>query len=242
MTEKEIRKKVVEEAKKWLGVKEGSLEHRQLVDLYNSLLPLPRGYKVKYTDSWCDLYVSVIAYLAGVDQLIGRECGCEEHIKIFKKLGIWEENGSITPKEADIILYNWDDNTQPNDGYADHIGWVTEVNTATGMMKVIEGNYSDQVKIRNIAIGDGRIRGYARPNYAAMAEEETMDYQNLGWNHDGTGWWYATGHSKGQYHKNNAVRINDKLYFFDTEGYCVRPTKIVCESGGAMQYIYGERV
>ena len=68
------------------------------------------------------------------------------------------------------------------------------------------------------------------------------DYENLGWNKDKKGWWYAYGHNKGEYHINNAVRIDGKLYFFDTDGYCVYPTKIECDSKGAMLYIYGEKV
>ena len=74
------------------------------------------------------------------------------------------------------------------------------------------------------------------------------DYELLGWNKDDNGWWYATGHNKGQFHQNNAVRIyNEKtgvneLFFFDTEGYCVVPTKIECDERGAMKYIYGDRI
>mgnify|MGYP006924823785 CR=1 FL=1 len=26
---------------------------KKIIDSYNKLDPLPRGYKVKYTDSWC---------------------------------------------------------------------------------------------------------------------------------------------------------------------------------------------
>lgn len=58
--------------------------------------------------------------------MIGRECGCEQHVKIFQSMGIWIENGTIVPKPGDIILYNWDQSYQPNNGYSDHIGFRTE--------------------------------------------------------------------------------------------------------------------
>ncbi len=93
----------------------------------------------------------------------------EEHIAIFKKKGIWTDDGRITPEPGYIITYNWNDSTQPNDGYADHIGLVESVSGNT--ITVIEGNYEDQVKRRSIPVGWGYIRGYAMPAYS----EETID-------------------------------------------------------------------
>lgn len=66
-------------------------------------------------------------------------------------------------------------------------------------------------------------------------------YARTGWIKDQVGWWYAFGYSKGQFHKNNAVRINNKLYFFDTEGYCVHP-QILTNDKGELIKITGERV
>ncbi len=136
----------------------------EIIDLYNSTKPLPRGYAVKYSDEWCDTFVSACGIKAGCSDLIGRECGCEQHVNIFKQMGIWIEDGTITPKAGDIILYNWDTNSQSNNGYSDHIGIVESVNGYT--ITVIEGNMSERVGRRNIRIGHGNIRGYARPRYA----------------------------------------------------------------------------
>lgn len=86
-------------------------------------------------------------------------------MKIFKQKGIWIEDGTITPKPGDIILYNWDDNTQPNDGYSDHIGYVESVSGNT--ITTIEGNKGEAVARRTLNIGNGNIRGYARPKYAS---------------------------------------------------------------------------
>lgn len=96
----------------WIGFSEANGKFKQIIDLYNSHKPLARGYAVKYTDEWCDTTVSAAAIKAGAVDLIGTECGCEEHVKIFKNKGIWIEDGTITPQPGDIIVYNWDDNTQ----------------------------------------------------------------------------------------------------------------------------------
>lgn len=149
----------------WIGYSEANGKHKQIIDLYNSHKPLARGYEVKYTDEWCDTTVSAAGIKAGAVDLIGTECGCEQHVKIFQSKGIWIEDGTITPKAGDIILYNWDDSTQPNDGYSDHIGYVESV--SGGIIKIIEGNKGEAVAIREIPVGWGYIRGFARPKYAS---------------------------------------------------------------------------
>lgn len=147
----------------WLGYSEANGKYKQIIDLYNSHKPLARGYAVQYDDEWCDTTVSAAAIKAGAVDLIGTECGCEQHVKIFKNKGIWIEDGTITPKPGDIILYNWDDGTQPNDGYSDHIGYVESVSGNT--ITCIEGNKGEAVARRTLKVGNGNIRGYARPKY-----------------------------------------------------------------------------
>lgn len=140
------------------------IDKRKVIDTYNSHKPLAQGYAVKYTDSWCDTFLSYLFItLNAVDLIGGTECGVERHIQLFKKAGIWEEDGNVTPTPGAIICYNWDDGTQPNDGWADHIGIVKSVLGTN--VTVIEGNYNDQVTERQIPVGWGYIRGYAFPDY-----------------------------------------------------------------------------
>lgn len=162
-------KNVLDVARGWLGYSEANGKHKEIVDVYNSHKPLARGYKAKYTSAWCDIFVSACAIKAGAVDLIGTEVGCEKHIAIFKKKGIWIEDGRVTPKVGDIILFNWDDSTQGNDGSADHIGLVEQVNGKT--IVCIEGNIDNKVARRTINVGWGYIRGYARPKYAAEKTE-----------------------------------------------------------------------
>lgn len=149
----------------WVGYSESNGKYKKIIDLYNSHKPLARGYKLKYTDEWCDGTISAAAIACNATDIIGTEVGCEEHVKIFKRLGIWIEDGRITPRKGDIILFNWDKNSQPNDGYSDHIGVVEKVSGNT--ITTIEGNKSRAVGRRTLKVGAGNIRGYARPKYKA---------------------------------------------------------------------------
>ena len=162
----------------WIGYNEFNGKYKQIIDLYNSHKPLARGYKVQYDDEWCDTCVSAAAIKAGAVDLVGTECGCEEHIKIFQSKGIWIEDGTITPKPGYIILYNWGDSTQPNDGYSDHIGYVESV--SGGKITAIEGNKGGAVARRVITVGNGNIRGYAAPKYAESSAAGSTTPENSG--------------------------------------------------------------
>ena len=157
------RDRILRAAASLVGVRGGSAAHHQLVNDYNSVRPLPVGYAVKNSDDWCDIFVTTVFQREGLSGLIGRECGVERHIQIFKRLGIWNEDGSSTPKAGDIITFNWDQNSQPNNGFADHIGIVESV--SNGFIHTIEGNSNDQVRRNTYRIGHGNIRGFATPRY-----------------------------------------------------------------------------
>lgn len=155
---------ILNKARSYIGVVQGDSKHKAIVNKYNSVKPLPVGYIVKYSDDWCDTFITTLAIETGAVDILGRECGVQRHIDIFKKLGIWIEDGRITPKPGDIITFNWDDWTQSNDGFADHIGIVESVKN--GQITTIEGNTDRACKRRTYQIGNGFIRGYARPKYS----------------------------------------------------------------------------
>jgi len=157
------RDRVLRAAANLVGVTAGSAAHLQLVSDYNSVKPLPVGYTVKNSDDWCDVFVTTVFQREGLSHLIGRECGVERHIQIFKRLGIWNENGLTTPKAGDIITFNWDQNSQQNDGWADHIGIVESVQN--GIIHTIEGNSNGAVRRQVYRVGHGNIRGFATPRY-----------------------------------------------------------------------------
>ena len=150
-------------AQSYLGVEMGSAEHKKIVDAYNSVNPKPVGYTVKYSDDWCDVFVTTVFQQAGLSSLIGRECGVQRHIGIMQQKGVWQ--GKVLPKAGDVITFDWD-----GGGFADHIGIVESVKD--GVVTTIEGNSSTygssartKVKRNTYNWNASYIKGYARPNY-----------------------------------------------------------------------------
>lgn len=158
------RSSVVNQAKAWLGKKESNGSHKEIIDIYNDHKPLARGYKMKYTDSWCAAFVSAVAIKCGYTAIIPTECGCEQMIELFKGLGEWQENDAYKPSAGDVIFYDWDDSgSGDNTGWTDHVGIVEKVSGNT--ITVIEGNKGDAVARRTIQVNGVTIRGYGVPKY-----------------------------------------------------------------------------
>ena len=164
--EKARRLEVIQAAESWLGVKEGFAGHEELVQIYNSHRPLAQGYEISTTDSWCAAFVSVAAIQTDNTHIIPTECGCERQIGLWKELGRWVEDDNYVPLPGDLIYYAWDEGWIFGDctGWADHVGIV--VGTAGPFIKVIEGNYGDQVGYHTVMIGNYQIRGFALPDYS----------------------------------------------------------------------------
>lgn len=172
MTEQEIRKKVVDTAKKYVGLKEKDAKHKEILSVYNNHKPLARSYAVQLSDAWCATFVSAVSIMCDLTDIMPTECGCQKMIELYQKLGRWKEDESYVPTTGDVIMYDWqDDGKGDNKGVADHVGIVVSVKNGT--IKVIEGNISDSVGYRNIAVNGKNIRGYCLPNYASKATEKT---------------------------------------------------------------------
>lgn len=174
--------KVVKQAQSWMGLKESNGTHKEIIDVYNSHKPLARGYKVKYTDSWCATFVSAVAIKLGYTSIIPTECSCPKMIELFKGLGCWVENENRTPNTGDIIFYDWeDDGKGDNIGNSDHVGIVEKV--SNGKITVIEGNYSDSVKRRVLDVNGKYIRGYGVPKYSkkTTSSEPAKSNNVLSW-------------------------------------------------------------
>ena len=77
MTESELRHQVVAQAEYWLGRKESDMSHRVIIDVYNSIVPLPRGYRMTYYDPWCAAFVSAVAQACNMTKWIFPECACD---------------------------------------------------------------------------------------------------------------------------------------------------------------------
>lgn len=170
------RSEIVALAQSWVGLKESDGSHKKIIDIYNTLNPLPRGHKLKYTDLWCAGTTSALAIVCKATDIIPVECSCSKLIELAKKMGIWVEADDYVPKPGDFMHYDWQDNGKgDNTGNPDHIGIVEKVAGQT--ITVIEGNYSNAVKRRKIAVNGKYIRGYIVPKYDAEAVISVKEWQ-----------------------------------------------------------------
>ena len=53
MTETELRQKVVDTASAWLGTRENTVKHLEMLAIYNAQRPLPRGRRMLSSWPWC---------------------------------------------------------------------------------------------------------------------------------------------------------------------------------------------
>jgi len=191
MTELELRKLFVDTLRGYLGAREGDARHRELIDYYNSMTVLPRGYKMTYTADWCVATAVAIGVKLGLEEIILPECSCSRQIIQYKSLDRFVEGPGFRPQIGDFIVYDWHDDNDP-----DHWGTVAEVEGDT--LVIIEGNMGDRVDTRVISTDDPRIHGYCLPDYASKAAHEPesrlfADVRNDAWYADAVAYCASLG-------------------------------------------------
>lgn len=141
-------------ALQFVGIKQGSTKHKEIINGYNNgVKPLPRSYRVTYSDSWCATFVSYIMLKCGAINA-PYECSCY----YMKKKATTNKQIVKTPKINDLIIYDWN-----NNGTLDHVGIITEI--SGNVLTVVEGNKSKQVGVRTINKNSFEIDCYIRvPN------------------------------------------------------------------------------
>lgn len=157
--------KLVSNAKNYIGLNEYDGSYKLLIDTYNKLDPLPEGYKVKYTDSWCAAGLTAIFILSGMRQLVPAECGVQRMYEKGKDAGCKEVNCCGDALPGDIIFYDWN-----KDGFRDHVGIIE--NIIGSVFTVIECNYNDRVGRRVINKKSPTINGIMRPAYDEYKEQD----------------------------------------------------------------------
>lgn len=152
----------------WYGVREGTAEHLAILKEYNSITPLPRGYRVTKSDAWCAAFVSACAHAVGIPaDMWAYECSCSRQVAIWTKLGRWVEDDNHAPEIGDLVYYDWTDTGNgDNRGAPNHVGLVVEIHGDT--VTVLEGNKGGAVGVRYITRGQRYIRGYAVPDWEAI--------------------------------------------------------------------------
>lgn len=178
VTEAQLREKVVAIMRGWIGCKQGDNVHRSIIDTYNSIRPLPMGYRLSYSEAWCAATVSAAGYLAGMQEIIFPHMNCGSLVALFKKASRWVEDDAYVPKPGDLPIYDWSDNGVGDcTAHASHVGMVEWCDGK--QFAVIEGNMgSGHVCGRRIMNVNGRyIRGFCCPDYKSLAtaEEEELE-------------------------------------------------------------------
>lgn len=181
MTESQIRAKVVDIMRGWLGGTMGSSIHRDILAIYNAYRPLPRGYTIKVSDAYCAVTVSAAWIKAGCASIAPIECSVPYMVDIARNKGVWVESDSYVPKPGDAIVYDWDDGSgyadYDNHNSPDHVGMVERVED--GLITAIEGNMGNGYVGRRRTPVNGRyIRGFICPKYSTLATEEDKPNTN----------------------------------------------------------------
>lgn len=169
MTEKAIRQKVADTALSLLGIKEGTAEYlERIVGVYNSQDKLPRGHRLTAADPSCAATVTVIGIMLGISHIILPECSCSKMIELYERDDRWMEADDYVPGLGDVVMYDWDAVKGECTGVPEHTGMI--VGKKGNTLMVLEGNYGNQVKIREICVEYIKVRGYCLPDYASLVQ------------------------------------------------------------------------
>ncbi|MBR6646764.1 MAG: CHAP domain-containing protein [Clostridia bacterium] len=108
---------------------------------------------------WCACFVSWCANECGyIDYgIIPKFAGCGNGASWFQERGQWLDC-SQEPLPGMIIFFDWE-----SDGIYDHVGIVYKVED--GKVYTVEGNASDECKMKQYDLGYNGIVGYGMPDY-----------------------------------------------------------------------------
>lgn len=167
MTEEIIRQNLISKSQEYIGLTICDERHMDILNTYNSNVPLPRGFAVQPNNKWCATFVTAMEIKENMVDLIGGgECGCGELVNIAKEMGIFFRKPFI-PKIGDIIMYDFD-----LDGWSDHTGFVESCDG--NLIKTIEGNVQNTVLERVIDYSDKVILGFIAPDYASKEFDDSV--------------------------------------------------------------------
>lgn len=166
-TEREARLDYALECTRWAGAKEGSAEHKEFLEWYIMIDPLPRGYRMTAKDPWCAAFLCAMAWKKGYRNW-NFECSCSRLQEMAKADGIWRDKNYV-PQVGDWMVF---DLSKPW-GKGDHIGVVTGVEGRR--VTSCEGNFSDSVKNRlDLGVGDERICGYICNDFFELVDNRNL--------------------------------------------------------------------
>ena len=160
---------MINTARQYIGINE--FQKKQLMDYYNSkvypLIDNDRKYKIQPNANWCAMFCSVIAHKIGrTKDNFPFEVSVFYMTRNAKRMGIF----TTDLKKAqvnDLVVYDW-----KADGTLNHVGILQEI--GTDYIKVLEGNYSNTVKVRTVKMPNSEVYGYIKLNIGNDADIEQL--------------------------------------------------------------------
>ncbi len=176
MTESELRKTVVSIVTKWLGGKQGSSIHKEILKIWNDYAAkhgLPHAYE---SYAWCAETASAAYIKAGIGPYVPLSLSCGSLIDQAKAKGWWIENDAHRPKIGDEVIYGWNaprTGDAPGKYYHDHVGIVVSVGKDT--FTVVEGNAGSPSQVKKLTrdVDFRYISGFICPDYKSIAKKLT---------------------------------------------------------------------
>ena len=165
------RNDFVEKAKSWIGTKENSKGHKQIVADYNKACD--KGRKATTSTLWCAVFVGAVAEETdnvlhdAIGVPVDYSCGTGSHsmMEKAKAAGIWVERDDYCPILGDVVIYDWKDDGKGEDTTGhDHTGIVTSAGATS--YTVTEGNRNSSVSTRTMKVNGRYIRGYITPRFS----------------------------------------------------------------------------
>ena len=148
---------MIKEAKKYLGIDVNG--KAKLMEYYNKnvypLIENNRKYKIQLNDQWCAMFCSVIAHKLGFTaNQFPYEVSVFYMTQKARKMGILY-NKYKDMRVNDLVIYDW-----KNDGTLNHVGIIQEI--GKDYIKILEGNYSNTVKVRTVKFPNAEIECFIR--------------------------------------------------------------------------------
>ena len=160
---------MINTARQYIGINE--FQKKQLMDYYNSkiypLIDNDRKYKIKPNDNWCAMFCSVIAHKIGLTKdNFPFEVSVFYMTRNAKQMGIFTTDLNKA-QINDLVVYDW-----KADGTLNHVGILQEI--GKDYIKVLEGNYSNTVKVRTVKMPNSEVYGYIKLNIGNDADIEQL--------------------------------------------------------------------
>ena len=160
---------MINTARQYLGINE--FQKKQLMDYYNNavypLIDKDRKYKIQPNDNWCAMFCSVIAHKIGLTKdNFPFEVSVYYMTRNAKRMGIFTTDLNKA-QVNDLVVYDW-----KADGTLNHVGILQEI--GTDYIKVLEGYYSNTVKVRTVKMPNSEVYGYIKLNIGNDADIEQL--------------------------------------------------------------------